>query len=148
MTTHRGRVSAAAKSVLATFENLEQMSRPEPPAKLTKEEAQIWRDTVDSRSPDYFPPETHALLVQYCRHVAGCDYLKGIIEGVKKEVRQTRIIMTDLRKTMSLLHRESKVVSLLATKMRLSQQSSYDMFNVRKSQRTAKAKLKSLPWNK
>jgi hypothetical protein len=128
----RGRVSAAARSVLATARTPELVARPEPPSTLNADEAKVWRVTVKVMPPGWFPYQTHALLEGYCRQVAGLPYIDGLLAAAKKANN-----MVEWRKLVSLRRLELKSIALLATKMRLAQQSSYDY----KTAQTAKNKM-------
>ena len=115
----RGRKSAAALSVVAG--RIDAVQRPEPPAELTEEQAEIWRATVGALRPDWFPRETHALLVQYCRHVTHARHIAGLLEATD--------LRTDLARfdKLSAMHcRESGMLAMLSTRMRLSQQATRD----------------------
>ena len=59
------RKSAAALSVLPP----PRTRRPEPPDELSEEEAVEWKAVVHRLPPEWFPKETHQVLVAYCRHV-------------------------------------------------------------------------------
>jgi phage terminase small subunit len=144
----RGRVSAAARSVAATMATMENDLRPEPPKNLDAREAQVWRDTVNSMEPDWFPPETHVMLAQYCKHCAGLDYLDKVIADLKKKP-QTKVNVSDVRKMINVRRQESKIIAHLATKMRLAQQSSYNRNKVNTVRRKAKAAASEpiSPWS-
>ena len=61
------RASAAALAVVGPNGIEAVLRRPEPPSELTEEQAHEWRVIVNRMSPDWFPRETHGLLVEYCR---------------------------------------------------------------------------------
>src|SRR5262245_45860440 len=48
---------------------LPQFQKPEPPADLEPEVAQVWRETVQPLKADHFHDGMHPLLICYCRSV-------------------------------------------------------------------------------
>jgi len=117
----RGRKSAAQLSVITSGHQ----KRPEPPDSLTDKQKEEW-DAVVKRMPiDWFPRETHALLAQYCRHVTRADDIAQILEMMVKD-RKKNFNPVHYTKLLGQEMRQSNAIATLATKMRLSQQSSYD----------------------
>lgn len=77
------------------------------------------------------------MLAQYCRHVVSARTVAGMIKALQEQLEQEpeegteRLkLMLGAAKTMDRLlkmqEREGRALSLLATRMRLSQQSTYD----------------------
>ena len=131
-----GRKSSAALSV-ATPVKIDQ--RPLPPGELTADQTEIWIDVVNRMPADWFPAETHPILIQYCRHVCAAKRVAHLIDLCEREKK------FDLAKYDFLLKmqdRESKVMSTVATKMRLTQQASYTT----QASGTAKRKSGPKPW--
>ena len=130
------RVSAASRSVFATMTAIERGVRPDPPAKLNPLEAEVWKITVDSMPPEWFPPETHVLLQRYCVHVAGLAFIDKTIKSIENAPEgdlDRWLELTDARR------KEDHAITMLATKMRLSQQSSYNKMQADTSKRTKRA---------
>lgn len=133
----RGRKSAADLAVV-TAEGLAAIRRPEPPQELTDEEAHEWRSIVNRLPADWFPRETHGMLAQYCRHViASCrvaQMIRSLEEELAKESEKGEKlpaqIMLEAVKAFDRLYkmqeREGRAMSSLATRMRISQQSTLD----------------------
>ena len=93
------------------------------PPELSEPESAIWRKIVDCRPPTWFSPETHPLLVQYCRHVHRATQLSILMQ------RQEAAGFPDpelYEKLMSREIRQSNIIGILANKMRLSQQATHD----------------------
>jgi hypothetical protein len=67
----RGRKSA--ESVL--------LQRPDPPAELSIEQAEVWRAYVDQMPADWFRPEMWPMVCQLCRHQSNSRLL-AMVEGV------------------------------------------------------------------
>jgi hypothetical protein len=99
--------------------------RPEPPEELTPEEAIEWRAVVDRLPADWFPRESHQLLVQYCRHVVKARVIAGLIADFEPEWAATDEGLHRFDKLTGMAEREGRAISSLATRMRLSQQSRY-----------------------
>ena len=118
----RGRKSAAALAVV-TAETVERLARPQPPAEPTSEQAEEWRSVVSRLPAEWFPRETWGLLAQYCRHVVAARRIAQLI--AEHEAGED----FDVEKYDTLLkmqEREGRALSSLATRMRLTQHSTYD----------------------
>jgi hypothetical protein len=120
--TKRGRKSAASLA-LRPVTPVEATPRPAPPDELSDEEADEWRAVVDRLPADWFARETHPLLVQYCRHVVTARRIRQLIAKLEAE---EDFSLKDWADTLKMQQRESAVLATLATKMRISQQSTYD----------------------
>jgi hypothetical protein len=131
----RGQKSLKAVSVEAPISAI---NRPEPLPDLTPEQRLEWIYIVNEMRADWFPPETHALLGQYCKHVVTAKHLAQLIQECEAE-KELDVVLYD--KLLKMQERESRILASLATRMRLSQQSSYD----REKGKAAKTKAKS-PW--
>jgi hypothetical protein len=80
-------------------------ARPQPPEDLTEEQGAEWRAVMDRLPADWFPRETHGLVAQYCRHVSTAQRLARLLAAQERETR---------------------CIASLATRMRMSQQATYD----------------------
>jgi hypothetical protein len=113
----RGRKSGAEISIFP----LVNQRRPELPAELTKAQARTWKEIVAAMPADWFAraPE---LLIQCCRHVSAANF-------IAKEINTFEPWPPDaagLKRygwLLAMAQRESALMSSLATKMRLTQQS-------------------------
>lgn len=132
----RGRTSAAALSVISG-DGIETIRRPDPPAELTEEQAEEWRAVVNRLSADWFPRETHGMLAQYCRHVVAARRIGQLIENT--ESAET-VDIDEYDKLLKMQEREGRAISSLATRMRLSQQSTVRAESARKPKQVRK------PW--
>jgi hypothetical protein len=118
----RGRKSAASGELVAVSA-VQVMARPDAPYDLTDEQADEWRSVVDRLPADWFPRETWPILTQYCRHVVTARRVAQLIDAEMKSPEFDVGRYSDLLK---MAQRESQVIASLATKMRLSQQATYD----------------------
>lgn len=130
------RLSAAAQSVAAIEPG---QRRPEPPRNLSDEAKFQWRAVVSSMPPDWFPRETHGMLTQYCRLVVRCQAVAEALDQARASGEDMAV--RDYQNLMRVEMQLSNTIAQLATKMRISQQSSstYD----KKRKRHGK---KSVPW--
>ncbi len=118
----RGRRAASAIAI-ASVSKLEAVARPDAPYDLTDEQSDEWWAVVNRMPADWFPRETHGMLSQYCRHVVSARRVAQLIEQAMKaeafdvEAYNQLLIMQE---------REGRALSSLATRMRLSQQTTYD----------------------
>ena len=130
----RGRKSAAALSVAVG--TIEAVSRPDAPYDLTDEESAEWWAVVSSLPADWFPRHTHGELANYCRHTIRGRRVGQLIADAEK---QEEIDVGQLDQLYKMAERESRAASSLATRLRLTQQTTYD-----KSKK--KATQVSRPW--
>ena len=117
----RGRKPA---SELAVVSSIWVAERPEPPEELTAEQAVEWKAIVGRLPPEWFPRETHGMLVQYCRHIVAARQVAMQIE--EKEGTAENFDIKDYDTLLKMQEREGRAASSLATRMRLTQQSTYD----------------------
>lgn len=118
----RGRKSAAELSV-ASESAVVSIERPVAPSELTDEQKFVWQAIVNSEPADWFTKATRPMLAQYCRHVIRARRLAQLIDRAEQAEE------VDIKEYRDLLRSEeeqSRAIASLATKMRLSQQSTYD----------------------
>lgn len=113
----RGRKSAASLSVVSP---LSVIHRAEPPCGLTPTQVDLWRAVTSVMPADWWNESNVPLLAEYVRAVEMVDILAGRISATMAEGT-----VGDIKELMKLRDMESRRVMSLATKMRLSQQSSY-----------------------
>jgi hypothetical protein len=85
--------------------------------------AHEWRTIVNRMPADWFPAETLPMLVQYCKHIVRARRLGHLLREAEESAE------FDARTYMQLLdaeEKQSRGMSSLATRMRLSQQSTYE----------------------
>ena len=97
--------------------------RPEPLPELTAEQRIEWIQTVNSLPADWFPKETHGVLAQYCRHAVSSRHVSQMIEQAES---RKDIEISEYDKLLKMQERESRILVSLATKMRMTQQATYD----------------------
>lgn len=119
---NRGRVSGAALEVVSP-RALETIERPDAPYDLTDEQSEEWWSVVNRMPADWFPRETHALLADYCRHVVMARRVAQLITAAEKA---ETFNVEEYDRLGKMAERHSRVIASLATRMRLTQQSTYD----------------------
>jgi hypothetical protein len=99
--------------------------RPAPPAELTKGQAEEWRRIVDRMPHDWFPQETHSILVALCRHICHAREIAGMINEFQPAWCAEEGGLERLDRLGKMLDREHRGVATMATKLRLTNQSRY-----------------------
>lgn len=121
MAQQRGRKSASSLSVVRTIQAID---RVRPPPGLTDAQCDLWRHIVAALPADWFDASSVPLLAEYVRAVDMCELLEGQVQEAVKEGDAEKLqVVLRLRDT------ESRRVMSLATKMRISQQSTYNAKN-------------------
>ena len=118
-----GRKSTAQLEVVGKGKIVERSERPLPPGELTGEQAAVWQSVVDALPAEWFPPETHELLVMYCRHVITARRVGEMIAEYEADIDFT---IGGYKTLLTMQESEGRSISSLATRMRLTQQSTYD----------------------
>jgi hypothetical protein len=118
----RGPQSGAALAI-ASVTDPQRDARPEPPEDLTEEQSAEWEAVVARLPADWFPRETQGLLAQYCRHVVTARRLARMLAELEA---QATFDIRDYDRLLKAQERETRCLASLATRMRISQQSSYD----------------------
>jgi hypothetical protein len=95
-----------------------------PPSGLTDKQAQVWRETVEARTADYFGQDVVPMLEEYCRVVVMCRVLSlrvdaAIASDAGSDTAGALKALLDMR------DKESRRMASLATKLRLTNQSRY-----------------------
>lgn len=115
----RGRPSAAALEIAHAPGAIETLQRPDAPYDLTDEQSAEWWAVVNRLPADWFPRETHGMLADYCRHVVKS---RRIAQLVAEAEASDELDVGLLDKLYKMAERESRAISSLATRMRISQQ--------------------------
>ena len=116
----RGRKPGAE---LALASPVVEMQRPDAPYDLTDEQSEEWWAVVNRMPADWFPRETHGLLAQYCRHVVAARRVAQLVSAAEKS---KKLDVENYDRLLKMQEREGRAISSLATRMRISQQATYD----------------------
>jgi hypothetical protein len=121
----RGRKSTAA--LLTAPAAVQVVERQRPPHDLSDEEVEIWAAVVATEPADWFSPSTVPLLAEYCRHVIHARRVAELIEratsDIDRKTKKPTLVLEDYDRLLKMQERESRAVAMLATKMRITQQS-------------------------
>lgn len=131
----RGRPSASALEIITT--EIDRVERQKAPHDLTDEETEAWVSIVNSEPAEWFTPATAHLLSQYCRHAI---HARRIAELLERACSDPELKVVDYDRLLNMQKRESAIMAVLATKMRLSQQS------ITNHRGNKKAGAKRKPW--
>ena len=139
-----GRKSSADLSVISN-NGIEVIDRPAPPMELQSDAAKTeWVEIVNRLPADWFPRETHSLLKQHCRHVDAADKIAQLIKSM--EDGGCDFNLDDYDKLLKMQERESRTISSLDTRMRLTQQGRYT--TQKAGTGSANSSNKKAPWSK
>jgi hypothetical protein len=130
----RGRISAASLEV-SKVAPVEVVQRPDAPYDLTDEQTTEWWAVVNRLPAEWFPRETHALLAQYCRHVVAARRIAQLVDAEEKG----ELDLDRYDKLLKMAEREGRALSSLATRLRITQQSTL-------SEKTKKPSMVKKPW--
>lgn len=100
-----------------------EIQRPDAPYDLNDEQAEEWWAVVNRMPADWFPRETHALLANYCRHVVMSRRVSQLIVAAESS---DELNVEEYDRLGKMMERESRIIASLATKMRISQQATFD----------------------
>ena len=92
----------------------------QPPEGMTDEQAEVWRTVVGARSADFFSPDSAPLLEEYCRVVVMCRLL-----ALQVEAAIAGGDSGELKAILDIRDKESRRMTSIATKLRLTNQSRY-----------------------
>src|SRR5262245_15953227 len=98
----------------------EVLERQKPPPELTDEEVEVWVGIVGSEPADWFALGTVPVLAQYVRHVVQA---RRVAELIERATGDRNLSITDYARLLDMQRQESGSLGMLATKMRISQQS-------------------------
>jgi hypothetical protein len=116
--TKRGRKSLASLTVSSGVTDIVQ--RQQAPHDLSDEEVEVWAGVVNAFPADWFTAATVPLLAQYCRHAI---HARRIAELLDKSMSDPDMPIKAYADLLKLQIDQSAVLASLATKMRISQQS-------------------------
>lgn len=116
----RGRKSSASLGIVTAPSRIETVPRQRAPHDLTDEETEVWAAVVNAEPADWFSPSTVPLLAQFCRHVI---HARRIAELIERATADSTLALEAYDLLLKMQERESRAIAALATKMRITQQS-------------------------
>ncbi len=132
----RGKQSGASLAVVGTH-GITAVDRPGPPDELTREQSEEWVKVVNAMPAEWFSDETHASLIQYCRHVTESRWIARQIDELKREDDFDWAQYNELCKMQQ---RETSSIERVKRGMRLTHQSKY-------SKEKKRGTPKKKPWD-
>src|SRR5262245_51196766 len=100
--------------------------RPDPPSDLTEGQAGIWREIVASEPPDFFASSaTQLLLTHACYHADAIRMLNKEFSNFRSEWLKSAEGMKTYNAYLKARGEETRRFSLIATRLRLTNQSRY-----------------------
>lgn len=124
MNKRNGRVSEAEKEINEVINSgnlIEVLDRPEPPANFNFLESEVWQMVVDSMPSGWFPEASFPVLSAYCKNTVAMDNISELITVCTQDP-----IKMDINLYLKLVRSQKEVSSVLAslaTKLRITQQS-------------------------
>lgn len=116
----RGRTPAAE---LAVVRLADVQPRLDPPESLGPEQVAEWDAVVNRLPAEWFPRETLGLLEGYCNHVVAA---RQIAEMSEKYLGCENFDIKEFKQLRQMYELETRAASSLATRMRITQQTTYD----------------------
>jgi hypothetical protein len=100
--------------------------RPEPPDDLTPSQATIWKKVVSSEKPDFFSNQTtRDMLKDLCCHRDAIAKITATINTFRTEWLRNEDGAKLYERYLRMRGDETKIFSLIATRLRLTNQSRY-----------------------
>lgn len=120
----RGRKKPSTLAAV-TQKSVEVLRRFDPPEDFSVEEREIWNSVIEAVPNDWFTKANLPLLIQYCRHVDQSRYISTLLAMRDAVDTDGYLVLTlkDYDKLLQMQDRETKAITSLATRMRISQQS-------------------------
>ena len=100
---------------------VETIQRPDAPYDLTDEQSEEWWAIVNRLPADWFQRETHGILAQYCRHVVAARRVAQLVRDAENDGAGLDLARYD--QLLKMQEREGRALSSLATRLRITQQS-------------------------
>lgn len=124
MAQRRGRKSSAELEIAGNVEKLD--ARPLPPDSLSDRGQDIWLQVVNSMPSDWFKPETRPLLQMYCEHVVESEIIQIMINNSRTEAHTNPKAYRHYTNLLKQKELQTRAALSCATKMRFTQQSTYN----------------------
>jgi hypothetical protein len=125
--TQRGRKSSDALLMAdATAPAIQPVGRPDAPYDLNDEQAEEWWAIVNRMPENWFPRETHGMLSQLCRHIVRGRKISQMADEMEKLKGTDAFDFEVYRQLLAEEEKQTRTIASLCTRMRITQQSTYD----------------------
>lgn len=114
-------------------------TRPEPPEYFGGRQSEIWSEVTAGMAVEWFGSETHQLLRSYCNHMSRFESMSLAADTLLAEGALDESV-----KMAKAAEVESRAALSYATKMRITQQSTYHPEKNKKSEERGAAPWKTL----
>lgn len=101
------------------------VDRPKAPVTLNEGAREEWTRVVNALPADWFGAETLSILTLYCEHVAEAQALQQMIETVRKTAMKNDESFKRYQDLSRQKESQTRAALSCATKMRMTQQSTY-----------------------
>jgi hypothetical protein len=135
----RGKKSSAALAVVTALPG----QRPAPPDELTQDQADVWKMVVATKPVDWFTPDTHKLLISYCKHATTARVLDEQIDNFDPAWLTEPEGLLRYKELTGIREKQTRALTALSRSMRLTHQSVY-----RPEKANAKTAVTKKPWEK
>ena len=119
----RGRQSSDDANIVSLASAIARVERPAPPPELSADLVDEWVRIVEVMPADWFGVQSHGVLMQYCRHRIAAKRIAHLIKVCESA---EDFDLDEYDRLLKMQEREGRAISSLATRMRLTQQASYD----------------------
>jgi hypothetical protein len=116
------------------------------PKGLRAAEKRVWQQVVDGCPSDWFASEQTELLVGYCRHVVNASVISKAVNRMTTKALLEDLIARRYNRLLGMLNRETKTIQMIATKLRLTNQSRLDPLAAGRETRFRKPKSVQPIW--
>lgn len=96
-----------------------------PSLRLTEAEKATWLEVINAKPADWFGKEHIPLIEQYVLHISNVHVIKDQLQAMKPEWITTDEGLKRYDKLLQMHEREGRAISSLATRLRLTPQSTY-----------------------
>jgi hypothetical protein len=122
----RGRKRPEDFATLQVIEGDLSKARPEAPEQLTQRQAELWESIVKDEPAEFFATEaTRQLLMNLCRHLSTSEVLTRLIDNFQEQWLKQRDGGRQFRQYCRTRDEQIKTALLIATKLRITNQSRY-----------------------
>lgn len=119
--------------------------RLEPPETLTVAQKATWRAVVATKPPEWFAADSAPVLIAYCKAVETYSHLSALVEKYQAKKRLNLAALKAYGFALAAQEKQAKLIAMLATKMRLVQQSRYTTQSAGTADRRT-ANTEKKPW--